>query len=85
VGLVTLDEVKAVARERWPHTRVEQVMIPLESLHSLSPRSPLCESVEIMSRNDDLELPVLDDGQLLGLVSRDAIQRFLRTREELRL
>ena len=38
-----------------------------------------------MGRSDEIELPVLVGGRLVGLVSRGAILRFLRTREALHL
>jgi Zn-dependent protease/CBS domain-containing protein len=82
-GLLTLDEVKAVPRARWALTTLDEAMRPLDSLRALSPASPLSESVEIIGR--DGQLPVLDGGRLLGVVSRGTIRQFLHTRDALRL
>jgi Zn-dependent protease len=83
VGLLTLNDVKAVPRARWPLTTVDEAMRPLDSLRALSPATPLSDSVEIIGR--DGQFPVLDDGRLLGVVSRGTIQQFLRTRDVLHM
>jgi len=83
-GVVTVHEVKAVPRPRWPYTTVDEIMQPLETLHAVSPASTLNESVEIMGRDHVQQLPVLDGGRILGVISRGAILRLLRTRAELR-
>jgi CBS domain-containing protein len=58
-------------------------MRPLDRLRTISPESPLAESVAFLGRDDVHQLPVLDGGRLLGLVSRGTILRLLRTRPEL--
>jgi Zn-dependent protease/predicted transcriptional regulator len=84
-GLVTLHEVKAIPRPRWRYTTVDTVMLPLQRLHTVSPSSPVTESVEIMGRDDVQQLPVLDNGRLLGVISRGTVLQFLRTRAELQM
>jgi CBS domain-containing protein len=41
------------------------------------------EALEIMGREDVNQLPVVGDGRLLGMISRDQIVRYLYTRKEL--
>jgi Zn-dependent protease/CBS domain-containing protein len=84
-GLVTLDEVRAVPRSRWRYTTVDDVMQPLDRLKAVAPGAPLSESMEIMGKDDVQQVPVLEHGRLLGVVSRGTVLQFLRTRAKLQM
>lgn len=84
-GLITLRDVKAVPRARWRYTTVDDAMQPLERVSSVSPQAPLNESLEIMGRDDVHQLPVLERGRLLGVISRGAIQQLLKDRAALQM
>lgn len=85
VGLITLRDVKAVPRARWRYTTVDDAMQPLERVRSVSPSAPLDESLEIMGRDDVHQLPVLERGRLLGVISRGAILQLLKDRAALQM
>ncbi len=82
-GLITTKEVSAVGRDRWPQTSVQSVMRPLSQLRTVMPDTPAIRALEIMSREDINQLPVVSDGQLVGLFSRSSVMGFLRNRSEL--
>ena len=83
VGLITPNEVKAVERELWPQTSVQSVMRPLSQLQTVTPDMPAIQALEIMSRKDINQLPVVSDGQLLAIFSRSSVMGFLHNRSEL--
>lgn len=83
-GLITPHEVKTVERAKWPQTTVEEVMRALKSLHTVVPQTPITEALEVMGREDLNQLPVVQDGNLKGIISRSHILRLLRTRVELK-
>ncbi len=85
VGLLTLHRIKQVPRERWATTRVEEVMIPLADLKTVRPDDDLATVFERMTAEDINQLPVMENGHLLGMVARDNVLVFLRTRAELGL
>ena len=82
-GLITTKEVSGVERDRWPQTSVQSVMRPLSQLRTVTPDTPAIRALEIMSREDINQLPVVSDGQLVGLFSRSSVMGFLRNRAEL--
>jgi Zn-dependent protease/CBS domain-containing protein len=84
-GLVTVEEVRSIRRERWPFVTVDSIMLPLEGLKAVSAETPLRESLEAMVEEDVHQLPVIEDGHLEGVVSRGSILGFLKTRAELNL
>ena len=85
VGLITVHEVKEVERQKWPYTTVDEVMRPLDKIHTISPDIPVTEALERMSREDVNQLPVVRNGQLAGVISRGHILQMLKTRTELKV
>jgi Zn-dependent protease/predicted transcriptional regulator len=83
-GLVTPHEVKSAERPRWQSSKVSEVMRPLESLHTVAPQTSVTKALEVMSREDLNQLPVVRDGHLEGIISRSHILRLLQTKAELR-
>lgn len=82
-GLITPNEVKHVARENWPQTSVQAVMRPVGQLHIVPPNTPAIQALEIMSRQDINQLPVLSNGHLEGVFSRSHLLSFLQNHAEL--
>jgi len=82
-GLVTLHEVKHVPRARWPFTTLHDIMLPLEQMHTVTPETPLLNALEVMSRHDLNQLPVVSDGHLAGVLSRAHLLGILKNRAEL--
>ena len=85
VGLITPHEIKAIPRNRWPYTTVDEVMRPLDQLHTVKPETSAAEALETMARDDVNQLPVVQGGHLKGMVSRSHILQVLQTRAELQV
>ncbi len=81
-GLVTPHEVKSVDRQSWSQTTVQSVMHPLRQLRTVAPDTPALQALELMSREDVNQLPVISGGRLAGIFSRGHLLRFLRTHAE---
>jgi CBS domain-containing protein len=60
-------------------------MSPLEKLHVVSPQQSLNEVLPRMVAQDVNQLPVVADGRLVGVLSREDIVRFLEIRRSLGL
>lgn len=82
-GMITLNEVRRIPRERWDETPVEAVMTRREDLQTVRPNDELARAVQIMAEYDINQLPVVEDGWLVGLLSRSNLIRFIQVREEL--
>ena len=82
-GLLTLHNIKGVSRDRWATTTVEQVMTPLEGLKRVGPDEELWAAMQNMTADGVNQLPVMDDGRLLGMLGRDNIVSFIRIKGEL--
>lgn len=84
-GLITPHEIKGIERARWPFTLVSDVMRPLDQLRTVPLDMPVMEALTIIGREDLNQLPVVSNGRLEGMISRDQILRYLLTRAELKL
>ena len=82
-GLITTHEVKKVNRDSWSQTSVQSVMRPLSQLRTVAADTPAINALELMSREDMNQLPVISDGHLEGVFSRGHVLRFLSTQAEL--
>ena len=77
VGLITLSDIRHVPQEQWSQVPVGHIMIPLERLHVVSPEQNLNDVLPLMTGQDVNQLPVVQNGRLVGILSRDAIMRYL--------
>lgn len=82
-GIITLHHVKTVPQEQWATTTVGQAMTPFEQTKKVRPDQDLFEILEFMTAEDINQVPVVEDGKLVGMISRDRVLAFLTTRAEL--
>lgn len=82
-GLVTLHQVKAVPQERWGSSLVVQAMTPIDQLHAVEPGTPILGVLGVMEQHDVNQVPVTQDGRLLGMITRDQLLRVLHANLEL--
>lgn len=82
VGLLGIAQVRRIRRSDWVTTRVADVMAKPPKLSFLGPAEPLRQGLERIYRAGLDGLPVLDDGRLLGVLTKRGIGRFLHERSE---
>lgn len=82
IGLMTLHRIKEVPRGEWPTTSAAQVMLPLEKLKRIGPDAELWSALQQMDRDGVNQLPVMSDGRVIGMLSREDVITFLRTLQE---
>jgi Zn-dependent protease len=81
VGLITLSDIRHTPREQWGQTLVGHVMTPLEQLHVVSPQQNLKEVMPLMVAHNVNQLAVIEEGRLVGVLSREDIMRSLQIRQ----
>ncbi len=82
-GLITLGDIRHVPREQWTQTPVGMVMIPADRLHAISPTQNLNDVLSLMGSHDVNQLPVVENGRVVGILSRDAIIRYIEVHRSL--
>ena len=79
VGLITLHQVKAIPREQWAGTLVGTAMTPVTRLRVVAADTPVLDVLEILDKADVNQVPVMQGGHTLGMITRDRIIRILLT------
>jgi Zn-dependent protease/predicted transcriptional regulator len=80
VGLVTLHAVRDCPREEWSNTSVQAAMRKVDDIQWAAPSESVLEILSRMRERDINQMPVLEEGRIVGIVARDAILRVLQTR-----
>ena len=78
VGLVCLEDVRKVPRTEWDTTPASQIMTPANELTFASPREDASQALRKLGRRDVRQIPVLQDGRLVGMLRRRDVLRWLQ-------
>lgn len=84
-GLVTMHNVRDLPRERWPYTPVGEIMVPYGRLVLARPDEDAWNVLLRMDKHNVNQMPVEEAGRLVGLIARENLLRYVRTRAELGL
>lgn len=78
VGLVTLEDVRNVSRDQWDTTYVREMMTPNNRLTTLPASAEADEALHQLRQLDVRQVPVVENGRLVGLVRRRDIMKWLQ-------
>lgn len=81
-GLVSLEDVRKVPREKWAETTIDRIMTPADQLVVVSPDEGASEALHELTRRDVQQLPVVENGKLLGMLRLRDIMRWLRLQSD---
>ena len=82
-GMLTLQDITAIPQLKWRLTTAQDVMKPMSRLASVAPDTELLDAMNKMESDHILQMPVINSDRLVGLLSRENVQRYLRLRTEL--
>jgi CBS domain-containing protein len=83
VGFIQADALRSLSRAGWQTTPAGQLMTPTARVHVVGPDEDAASILQTMEAEDLSGLPVVEDGRLLGLVSRESVGRLLAGHREL--
>ncbi len=85
LGMVSLAQVKDVPKDLWPFKQVRDIMAPIDDVPSLKPNDDATEALSRMVSDDLGRMPVIEDGRLVGIVSRRDILNLFKIKSDLGL
>ncbi|HQL00525.1 MAG TPA: site-2 protease family protein [Smithellaceae bacterium] len=83
-GCVTVQAAASVPRDEWDRQTVGSVVSACGEDIAVSPRDSARRALEMMSRTGNMQLLVVDDQRLVGLLSLQDMLRFMALKTELR-
>ena len=85
IGIVTLSDIRKLPPAERATTPVAAVMGGRDGVVTVTPRSTLADALEALGRGDFEQVPVVEDGRVLGLITRADVVRQFQLRAELGL
>jgi len=82
-GIVCLEDVKSVSREKWSTSRVADIMTPREKLEAVSLDTDGSQILNSLNTRDIHQVPVMKGEEIAGIICRTDILRFIQFRTEL--
>jgi len=83
MGLMTLHNVKEVPRDQWTTETVKEAMTPFDKLKWVRPDEELSSVLRILTQDNINQVPVVQDGKIIGMVSRENLLNFVHVRSRL--
>ncbi|MBN1135313.1 MAG: site-2 protease family protein [Anaerolineae bacterium] len=82
-ALEAMDPDMEIPRSEWPATPTTRIMTSEAQVKPIGPDSELWAVFQEMDHDGVTQLPVMANGQIVGMLTREGIMRFLRTLQEL--
>jgi predicted transcriptional regulator len=76
LGLVTVADVQAIPVARWASIRIDEIMRPADDQLIVSPALSTMQAVDRMIQQEVERLIVVENGLVVGLITRAAIAHF---------
>lgn len=83
LGCVTTRDVKNVSREEWENHTVQEISSPCSESNVIGPDTDAMKALSLMSRTGNSRLMVVENGELVAIVSLKDLLRFISTKLEL--
>ena len=82
-GMLTLTDVAKVPRTEWGQVTTGQIMVPWERLAHVTPKTELLTALQTMDDANVNQVPVVEGQEIIGMLAREHVLRYLRVRAEL--
>ncbi len=85
VGMLTLKDITNIPQAGWRDLTVGQAMLPIDRLTQVEPDTELLTALQTMDNANFAQVPVVEQGRLVGTLSREQVVHYLRVRAELKI
>ncbi len=77
-GLLTLHQLQQVPVDALPQMKVADILLPITQSRSVTPQDDLWSALELMDAEGVNQLPVVEDGRVVGILTREHLLTFLK-------
>ena len=78
LGLVTVDNIRAISHSEWDSTPVRNIMTPIKELTVVKASDDAATALAKLKESNSRQLPVVNNGNITGLLRRGDIVRWLQ-------
>jgi Zn-dependent protease len=79
-GIVTISDVKRVAAHDWDLTPVASIATPLPGIVTSPPDASVRDLLQLMGSREVNQIPIVEDGRIIGAVTREAVLQAIQVR-----
>jgi Zn-dependent protease/predicted transcriptional regulator len=83
LGILTVTDVRAIPRDEWRATPAQAAMTPRDRIVTVIAATPAVEVLVLIGEKRLNQIPVLDDGRMIGMITRREILERLQLAETL--
>lgn len=83
LGFVTMEDVKRIPKGSWDKITASDIMTAREKLTVADPDDAVFDAMMTMSQQRIGRLPVVEDGKLIGIITRSDLMHVIKMRSEL--
>jgi Zn-dependent protease/predicted transcriptional regulator len=81
LGTVSLENILALTKEERKRSAVRDIMVPVNSESEISPDDSLSEALRLMISSNIIHLLVMENGRMVGMVTRKGVIRLMELRK----
>ena len=82
-GIVCLDDIKKMPRERWANTTIREIMITKNQLEKVSPGDDAGFALAKLTAKNIHQIPVVQENRVRGILRRNDILNYLQLHSNL--
>ncbi len=83
LGILSVSDIKHVPRDAWANTPVQSAMTPREKLVAVTADTGALEVLALIAKHSLNQVPVLDGGRMVGVITRRELVERIHLAEEL--
>lgn len=83
LGVVYVENIRDVDRSAWNTTTVKEIMVPEKDLDVVTPQEDAMDAFQKLAHKEMRQIPVVQNGELIGMLRRRDILRWLQVRSEM--
>ena len=83
-GILTVSDIRRTPRDLWPNTPAQRVMTLRDSVVTVEATRPAVEVLVLLGEKGLNQVPVLEDGRMVGMVTRRELMDRIQLAEALR-
>jgi Zn-dependent protease/predicted transcriptional regulator len=83
LGIVYTENLGEIDHANWETTTVRDVMVPEDQLDVVTPREDAMQAFQKLAHKQMRQIPVVQNGELIGMLRRRDILRWLQMRSEM--
>ena len=83
VGILTVSDLARVPRSEWGSTPAQRIMTPRSDVVTINADAPATDVMPLLAQRRLNQLPVIDEGRMIGIITRREFLDRLQIAEEL--